>query len=370
VNSVGVNLNTASKYLLSRVSGIGPGLATSIVEHRGHKGIFTSRTALMEVPRFSEKTFEQAAGFLRIPESENPLDNTGVHPERYADLTATAEKLGKSIKEIMGADGVREIRAAKEVSAELREKLGEFTFDDVLKELEKPGRDPRAAFVPFSYRDDIFTVKDLQPNMICPGIVTNVTNFGAFVDIGVHQDGLVHISRLSNTFVKDPRDVVSPGDRVTVKVLEVNHEKNQISLTMKTEGAHAEKRHARGDRENAEGGKSEGGKPEGGKRGRGPRQPKKPSRPKEPPPALTVANPTLSFKPNADGSVPSISSPNRRPEPARRPEPSARGPRAPVPPNSNSVKVHPREREAREHREQFKNNPFASLAGLKSTLKR
>ncbi len=364
VNSVGVNLNTASKYLLSRVSGIGPGLATSIVEYRSHKGIFTSRSALMEVPRFSEKTFEQAAGFLRIPESENPLDNTGVHPERYADLTTTAEKLGKSVREIMGADGVREIRAAKEVSEELRNRLGEFTFDDVLKELEKPGRDPRAAFVPFSYRDDIFTVKDLQPNMVCPGIVTNVTNFGAFVDIGVHQDGLVHISRLSNTFVKDPRDVVSPGDRVTVKVLEVNLEKNQISLTMKTEaGARSERKAPRGNTEKADSEKPDGGKAESGKRGRGSRQPRKPARSKEPPPALTVANPTLSFKPNADGTVPSISSPNRRPEPSR-------APRTPPPPNSNSVKVQPREREAREHREQFKNNPFASLAGLKGSLKR
>jgi uncharacterized protein len=228
VNSVGVNLNTASYHLLSHVSGIGPALAKSIVEHRGAKGLFKSRQQLLDVSRFSAKAFEQAAGFLRIPDAENPLDNTGVHPERYPVLEGLAQKLGKNVRELMGS-GVELLKKDKT----LKEEIGGFTFDDIVRELEKPGRDPRDPFVVFQYRDDIFEVKDLKPGMVCPGIVTNVTNFGAFVDIGVHQDGLVHISQLSNRYIKDPREAVSPGDRVQVRVLEVNLDKNQISLSMK-----------------------------------------------------------------------------------------------------------------------------------------
>ncbi|MBS1960935.1 MAG: helix-hairpin-helix domain-containing protein [Bdellovibrionales bacterium] len=365
VNSVGVNLNTASKYLLSRVSGIGPGLAQAIVEYRGANGLFKSRAGLLEVPRFSAKTYEQAAGFLRIPESDDPLDNTGVHPERYSDLTEAAAKLGKSVKELMGSDGVRAIRDAKDLAKGLLDKLGEFTFEDVLKELEKPGRDPRDAFVPFAFRDDIFAVKDLQPAMICPGIVTNVTNFGAFVDIGVHQDGLVHISQISNTYVKDPRDVVSPGDRVTVKVLEVNLEKNQISLTMKTgEKTEGASRRGRGkDGKQAEGG--------GGKRSR---RPKKEDRPAAP---LTVKNPTLSFKESADGKATVISSPNRAAN--ERQDRQDRGAGASLA-RSDRPRGRPGDRDdrgprpdrgaPREHREEMKHNPFAGLAGLKGSLKR
>lgn len=230
VNTVGVNLNTASHHLLSHVAGIGPGLAKSIVDHRNSKGLFKSRAELLNVPRFSGKAFEQAAGFLRIPDSENPLDNTGVHPERYAPLEGLAKKLGKGVRDLVGS-GVALVKQAKELKTE----LGAFTFDDIVKELEKPGRDPREEFVAFQFREDIHEVKDLKPNMTCPGIVTNVTNFGAFVDIGVHQDGLVHISQLSDKFIKDPREVVSPGDRVQVRVLEVNLDKNQIALTMKSE---------------------------------------------------------------------------------------------------------------------------------------
>jgi predicted RNA-binding protein with RPS1 domain len=273
------------------------------------------------------------------------------------------------VKDLMGAEAVREIRASKEVAETLKEKLGEFTFDDVLGELEKPGRDPREAFVPFAFRDDIFAVKDLEPAMVCPGIVTNITNFGAFVDIGVHQDGLVHISQLSNTFVKDPREVVSPGDRVTVKVLEVNKEKNQISLTMKTE---AGARPARGERakkgESVEGDSSS----EGAKRGRRPRGGQGRGKPREEKPlvALTVKNPTLSI--NADGS---ISSPNR-PAP-RAPESLARSDRPRGDFHSRNDRGGDRgdrgdrgpSRGPREHRENFKNNPFATLAGLKNTLK-
>jgi uncharacterized protein len=230
VNSVGVNLNTASYHLLARVSGIGPALAKKIVEHRANKGLFRSREQLLEVPRFSKKTFEQAAGFLRIPDGNYPLDNTGVHPERYSVLENLAKQLGRSVADLLGP-GVEQVKQAQS----LREEVGAFTFDDIIKELEKPGRDPREDFAAFEYRDDVHSIADLTPGMICPGIVTNVTNFGAFVDIGVHQDGLVHISQLSNRFVKDPRDVVNPGDRVKVRVIEVNLEKNQIALSLKPE---------------------------------------------------------------------------------------------------------------------------------------
>lgn len=228
VNSVGIALNTASSHLLARVSGIGPALAKAIVDHRAEKGLFKNRESLLEVSRFSKKAFEQAAGFLRIESSENPLDNTGVHPEQYPVLEGLAQRLGKSVRDLMGP-GVEIVRKDKQ----LREELGQFTFDDIVRELEKPGRDPREEFVPFQYREDIHELKDVQPGMTCPGIVTNVTNFGAFVDIGVHQDGLVHISQLSDRFVKDPREVVSPGDRVQVRVLEINIEKSQMSLSMK-----------------------------------------------------------------------------------------------------------------------------------------
>jgi uncharacterized protein len=228
VNQVGVNLNTASYHLLAYVSGIGPSLAKALVEHRGQKGLFQSRADLLAVTRFSKKAFEQAAGFLRIPDSPHPLDNTGVHPENYAKLETFATEQGKSVKDLTGS-GVTLLKQNKA----FREQIGPFTFDDIVKELEKPGRDPREGFVEFHFRDDIHEVKDLKPGMLCPGIVTNVTNFGAFVDIGVHQDGLVHISQLSDKFVKDPREVVSPGDKVKVRVLEANMEKSQISLSMK-----------------------------------------------------------------------------------------------------------------------------------------
>jgi uncharacterized protein len=228
VNSVGVNLNTASYHLLSRVSGIGPALAKKIVEHRSAQGLFRSREQLLDVPRFSRKTYELAAGFLRIPEATHPLDNTGVHPERYALLEQLAQELGKGVGDLLGS-GVTLVRQAKH----LRDQIGEFTFDDIVRELEKPGRDPREAFAAFSFREDLHAIADLVPGMICPGIVTNVTNFGAFVDIGVHQDGLVHISQLSERFVKDPRTVVSPGDRVRVQVLKVDLDRQQIALTMR-----------------------------------------------------------------------------------------------------------------------------------------
>ncbi len=278
VNGVGVNVNTASYHLLGRVSGIGPGLAKAIVEHRAKVGLFTSRDALLEVPRFAKKTFEQAAGFLRVPDSVQPLDNTGVHPERYAALGRVATELGVSIKDLLGTG----VKAVKQ-SASLKSELGAFTFEDVVRDLEKPGRDPRDTFVPFSFRADIHELKDLQPGMVCSGIVTNVTNFGAFVDIGVHQDGLVHISQLSDKFVKDPKDVVSAGDRVTVRVLEIKLDKKQIALTMKSERGAASERPAA----------APGGQPSAGRDAKGPGGPPPPAKPATPfnnPFAAALAN--------------------------------------------------------------------------------
>lgn len=231
VNNVGVDLNTASTALLSFISGIGPALASNIVEHRKTKGLFTERSELLKVPKFSAKVYEQAAGFLRIHGGKVVLDNTGIHPERYTAVRDMTQELGCAIPDVVG-EGAKKLLALRTKWASV---IGEFTFDDIVKELEKPGRDPRDPFKVFQFRDDIFEVKDLKEGMICPGIVTNVTNFGAFVDIGVHQDGLVHISALSNKFVDDPRKVVNPGDQVSVKVLKVDKEKNQISLTMRME---------------------------------------------------------------------------------------------------------------------------------------
>lgn len=231
VNQVGVNLNTASMHLLQHVSGIGPGLAKAIVAYRAKQGLFKNRQELLEVPRFSQKTFEQAAGFLRIPGGDNPLDNTGVHPERYGALERLASRMGLGVAGLLGS-GVSAVKQSKELS----EELGTFTFSDVVAELEKPGRDPRDSFVAFAYRADVHELSDLKPGMVCPGIVTNVTNFGAFVDVGVHQDGLVHISQLADRFVKDPREVVSPGDRVNVRVVEIDLDKKRIALTMRSDG--------------------------------------------------------------------------------------------------------------------------------------
>ncbi len=229
VNSVGVNVNTASVYLLREVAGFTPSLAQNVVAHRQKHGVFKTKKDLLAVSRLSEKVFEQAAGFLRIQGAEHPLDDTGIHPERYGVLESLAKRLGKSVRELVGAGA-----ALVKKDAAFRAEVGPFTADDIVTELERPGRDPRDAFVAFRFRDDIHELKDLEPGMACPGIVTNVTNFGAFVDIGVHQDGLVHVSQLADRFVKDPREVVNPGDQVTVRVLEVNLAKNQIALTMRS----------------------------------------------------------------------------------------------------------------------------------------
>jgi uncharacterized protein len=230
VNRVGVNVNTASPYLLSRVSGVGEALAKAIVEARAEKGLFKEKKQLLEIPRFSNKTFELAAGFLRIPDALDVLDNTGIHPERYDVVKKWAQDCGKSVNDLLGEKSKLLLD-----HKEFEQEVGQFTFKDIIDELSKPGRDPRDTFVPFEFRSDINEVKDLKEGMICPGIVTNVTNFGAFVDVGVHQDGLVHLSQLADRFIKDPREVVSPGDRVEVRVLQVDLAKNQIFLSMKKE---------------------------------------------------------------------------------------------------------------------------------------
>ncbi|KYG64425.1 helix-hairpin-helix domain-containing protein [Bdellovibrio bacteriovorus] len=282
VNAVGVDVNTASAALLSHVAGIGPALAKGIVEAR-KKTLFTDRSELLKVPKFSAKVFEQAAGFLRIPSGKQVLDSTGIHPERYQAVTDMAKDLGVSLTEIIG-EGAKKLLAQRTKWAQL---VGEFTFDDIVKELEKPGRDPRDPFKVFQFRDDIMEVKDLQEGMICPGIVTNVTNFGAFVDIGVHQDGLVHISALSHKFVDDPRKVVNPGDHVTVKVLKVDQVKNQISLTMKMDDA-PEASAPRGERRPDQ--RSGGPRPAGGGRPQGGGRDQRPSGP-PPKPANPFNNP-------------------------------------------------------------------------------
>ncbi|MES2963416.1 MAG: Tex family protein [Bdellovibrionota bacterium] len=265
VNGVGVELNTASAPLLSYVAGIGPALAKGIVEHRKTNGLFHDRDDLMKIPRFSPKVYEQCAGFLRLHNSKQILDNTGIHPERYAAVRDMASELGVNVSQLLG-DGAKKLLPLKEKWEKI---VGEFTFDDIVRELEKPGRDPRDPFKAFSFRDDIFEVKDLKEGMICPGIVTNVTNFGAFVDIGVHQDGLVHISVLSHKFVEDPRKVVNPGDQVTVKVMKVDKDKNQISLSMLLE-----EKPERAPRA-ADGDRPAGERPAGARgEGRGPRKPR------------------------------------------------------------------------------------------------
>ncbi len=230
VNAVGVDVNTASAPLLARVSGVGEGLAQSIVAYRDSNGPFKQRTALKEVPRLGPKAFEQCAGFLRIPGGDDPLDMSGVHPEAYPVVRRIIEATKSDIKVLIGNAGALRKVDAKQFTDE---RFGLPTVTDILKELEKPGRDPRPAFKTAEFKDGVETLNDLQPGMILEGVVTNVAAFGAFVDIGVHQDGLVHISAMSNTFIKDPREAAKPGDIVQVKVLEVDKARKRIALTMR-----------------------------------------------------------------------------------------------------------------------------------------
>lgn len=230
VNSVGVNLNTASKHLLTYVSGLGPTLAQNIIDYRTANGAFSSRSQLLKVPRLGPSAFEQSAGFLRIPDAKNPLDNTAVHPESYKIVEKMAKDCGCSVAELIkDKDKRKSIRLDRYVS----EKIGMPTLTDIMAELEKPGRDPREQLEEFEFDPNVNTPDDLVEGMVLPGIVTNITNFGAFVDIGVHQDGLVHISQLADRYVSDPTQVVKLHQHVMVKVIEVDRRRNRISLSMK-----------------------------------------------------------------------------------------------------------------------------------------
>lgn len=230
VNSVGVNLNTASKHLLTYVSGLGPTLAQNIIDYRTANGAFRSRSQLLKVPRLGPSAFEQSAGFLRIPDAKNPLDNTAVHPESYKIVEKMAKDCGCSVTELIkDKDKRKSIRLDRYVS----EKVGMPTLTDIMAELEKPGRDPREQLEEFEFDPNVSTPDDLVEGMVLPGIVTNITNFGAFVDIGVHQDGLVHISQLADRYVSDPTQVVKLHQHVMVKVIEVDRRRNRISLSMK-----------------------------------------------------------------------------------------------------------------------------------------
>ncbi|MGR8933100.1 MAG: Tex family protein [Gammaproteobacteria bacterium] len=243
VNAVGVDVNTASAALLKQVSGLSLSVSQNIVEFRNTHGAFKNRQQLKQVPRLGDKAFEQAAGFLRIMHGDNPLDASAVHPEAYPVVEAILHDTGKSIRDLIGQSAfLRKLNPANYTS----EHYGLPTVTDILQELEKPGRDPRPEFKSVQYKEGVEKITDLQPGMTLQGVVTNVANFGAFVDIGVHQDGLVHISHLSDTFVKDPRDVVKTGTLVTVKVLEVDVERKRISLSMRSNGEAAETRPSRG----------------------------------------------------------------------------------------------------------------------------
>jgi uncharacterized protein len=229
VNAVGVDLNTASPQLLACVSGLGPSLAQAIVEYRDQQGPFRSRDDLLLVRRLGPKAFEQAAGFLRIRDGDNLLDASGVHPESYDVVREMAKDVGCSVSELMGDEAARSL---VDVQRYVTDSVGLPTLDDIMVELAKPGRDPRDAFEAFSFSEAVHTLSDLRPGMELPGVVTNVTAFGAFVDLGVHQDGLVHISKLANRFVTDPNDVVSVGQRVSVTVLEIDLDRKRVSLSM------------------------------------------------------------------------------------------------------------------------------------------
>ena len=230
VNQVGVNLNTASKHLLMYVSGLGSALAQNIVDYRKEHGAFTSRAQLKKVPRLGAVAFQQCAGFLRIPNAKNPLDNSAVHPESYHIVEAMAEEQNCSVSELISN---KELIKRIDLNRYISNEVGLLTLNDIMQELEKPGRDPREQLEEFEFDTSVHSIDDLKEGMELPGIVTNITNFGAFVDIGVHQDGLVHISQLSNKFVSDPNIVVHLHQHVRVRVTQIDYKRNRIGLSMK-----------------------------------------------------------------------------------------------------------------------------------------
>ena len=229
VNSVGVNLNTASRHLLTYISGLGPTLAQNIVDYRAENGAFTSRKELMKVPRMGAKAFEQCAGFLRIPNAKNPLDNSAVHPESYAVVEHIAKDMKCSVEDLIKN---KEIRSQIDIQKYVTDKVGLPTLTDIMEELEKPGRDPRQAIKVFEFDKNVKTIDDLKEGMVLPGIVTNITNFGCFVDVGIKENGLVHVSQLCRQFVSDPTTVVSIHQHVQVKVIGIDRERKRISMTM------------------------------------------------------------------------------------------------------------------------------------------
>ena len=230
VNRVGVELNTASRQLLAYVSGLGPGLAAQIVSHRNENGPFKTRQDLLKVPRLGPKAFEQCAGFLRIRDGSHPLDASAVHPESYRVVDAMAKDTGCSVSDLLRDPAVRQrVQPEKYVT----DTVGLPTLKDILEELAKPGRDPRQKFEAFSFQEGVDKMEDLKPGMQLPGVVTNVTAFGAFVDIGVHQDGLVHVSQLADRFIKDPAEVVKVNQKVRVTVTEVDIPRKRIALSMR-----------------------------------------------------------------------------------------------------------------------------------------
>ena len=230
VNTVGVNLNTASKHLLTYISGLGPALAQNIVNYRTEHGPFSSRQELQHVPRLGAKAFEQCAGFLRIPGATNPLDNTAVHPERYALVRQMAKDAGCNVQDLIAS---AEKRKGIDLQHYCSDTVGMPTLTDIMQELSKPGRDPRGENEEFSFDDTLHSIDDLQEGMILPGIVSNITNFGCFVDLGIKTKGLVHISQLSDKFVRDPMTVVHVQQKVMVKVIEIDFARNRIALSMK-----------------------------------------------------------------------------------------------------------------------------------------
>jgi uncharacterized protein len=230
VNAVGVDLNTASMHLLTYISGLGPQLAKNIVEYRRDQGVFTSREDLKKVPRMGPKAFEQSAGFLRIRDGKNPLDNSAVHPESYYIVEKMADALNHPVADLLQDETLRK---SIDIEKFTDEKVGIPTLTDIMNELAKPGRDPRSVIKVFEFAPDIHAIEDVKPGMVLPGIVTNITNFGAFVDIGVKQDGLVHISQMADRYVSNPADVVKLHQHVKVKVVEVDVARKRIQLSMK-----------------------------------------------------------------------------------------------------------------------------------------
>ena len=231
VNQVGVDLNTASAELLSRVAGLNKTIAANIVQYRKENGPFKTRKQLLKVPRLGPRAFEQSAGFLRIPWGKNPLDASGIHPESYKIVEKMAADLGETVQELVGNDA---LVASMDLKKYVNDNMGMPTLKDIAKELVRPGRDPRKQFIPFAFSEDIHEIKDLVTGMKVPGIITNVTAFGAFVDIGVHQDGLIHVSQMANRFVKNPADIVSVHQKVRVTIMEVDIPRKRISLSLKS----------------------------------------------------------------------------------------------------------------------------------------